>query len=267
MAIGRWIVDAATAVHHVTDGVERAETLSRRAVSGARDAARGVVGVHRVGVERRRNLHHAEGTELPANDVVAEIVGAVLGADPAGLPGGAFAAPPAPTPPRGISDREIALVLLEAGFAEFRADVEPRVDEPGAPATRAQWWSADALPVLSDWEAFRAHASSWVERAATEWSTYEDWLTVLRQLRSGARAQGLLLSSHEPGRLPETVFERGARGHGSKIEAAWTIGRVLLYTAVGGAGLLSLWALARDLRGRGEQSTSPMTTTNPGGRT
>ena len=87
-------------------------------------------------------------------------------------------------------------------------------------------------------------------RLAVDWSTYEAWLALLRSLRSGARAHGLVLETPEPERLPATMFERGALGSGSRVEAAWTLGKVMLYTAIGLAGAASLVSIAKDIKGR-----------------
>jgi len=82
--------------------------------------------------------------------------------------------------------------------------------------------------------------ASWARRTATTWSTYEDWLDRIRDLRSSARAHGLVLSSPEPADLPRTVYQRAASGCGSDGEAWWTLGRVALYTTVGIFGVLTL---------------------------
>jgi len=146
------------------------------------------------------------------------------------------------------ADREAALAAIDLGIARFRADVEPRAAAVDAPPARAQWWRVEVMPMLFEWSAFRARQADWVMRTATEWSTYEAWVSLLRALRSGARAQGLALTSPEPADLPRTLFERGGRGTGGQIEAAWTIGRVLLYTAIGVAGAVGVYTVARDAR-------------------
>jgi len=217
---GRWVVDAADRVSRVSQGISDAEELARRASTGTRRAGHGLSGVHRIGVaERVRRSSPAVGDAI--------VGGALYHTD---------------------ADRAAAVAAIDVAFGQFRGDVEARATGPGTPPARAQWWDAEVLPTLSDWELFRTHESTWVARAATEWSTYEAWLTVLRNLRSSARAQGLVLTSPEPTRLPQTVFEEGAAGRGGKLEAAWTIGRVLLYTAVGVAGVAGIYSVWRDLR-------------------
>jgi hypothetical protein len=138
-------------------------------------------------------------------------------------------------------DRARAMRVLDAGFAGFRADVEVRATRPEAPPATRQWWTAEVVPELEEWRRFvEAATQSWARRAATAWSTYQDWLARLRELRSLARAHDLVLASPEIVDLPETVYQRAAKGRGSATEAWWTIGRLVLYTAVGAVGVISL---------------------------
>jgi hypothetical protein len=213
VGIFSWAVSTADAVSRVGDGVACAEDLGQRASRGVRGTARGLTGLHRIGVAERARvvvggdlLHHSD------------------------------------------DDRERALAIVDLGLARLRAEVEPIVTAADAPPARAQWWSADVLPMLSDWALFREHQASWMNRLATDWETYLAWRKLLGGLRTGARMQGIALTSPEPERLPETILERGLAGRGSKIEAAWTIGRTLLYTAAGVAGIWGLYAVARDVR-------------------
>lgn len=216
MSFGRWVIGTADSVCRVSEGIDRAESLGRRGFGGARDVVVGADQVRQIGSDRRRIATRAH-------------------SDEAGLH-------------HGDDDREEAVLRLDRWFGEFRADVEPRASVPGTPPHLAQWWRADVLPVLSDWALFRTHQSIWSARLATEWTTYVAWLKQLRILRQEARISGFVLTSPEPTRLPETAFDRGALGTGSRIETAWTIGKVLVYTAVGVAGAASLWAVYRELR-------------------
>ena len=213
MGIFSWAVDTADGLSRVSDGVACAENLGQRASRGVRGTARGLTGLHRIGVAERSRvvvggdlIHHSD------------------------------------------DDRERALAIVDLGLAQLRAEVEPIATAAGARPALAQWWSADVLPMLSDWALFRAHQSSWASRIATEWETYLAWRKLLGVLRTGARMQGIALASPEPDRLPETIVERGLAGRGSGIETAWTIGRTLLYTAVGLAGIWGLYAVIRDVR-------------------
>lgn len=220
MGVGRWVVGAARTATEVSEGVAHAEGLAGRAARGVGYLGRGARGLHRTGLAYRHQDTRASGDAVRS--------------------GAAFY--------HTDEDREAALASLGAGFAGLRADVEPWATSPGAPAARAQWWELDARPALNDWLLFRDHQGSWVNRVATDWSTYEAWMTVLHGLRSSARAQGLALASPEPVRLPRTAEELGRAGEGSPLEAAWTLGKVLLYTAVGFAGVASLYTVWRDLR-------------------
>ena len=226
MSAGRRILDAADAVTRVSDGVLRAEDLGSRASRGSRGAARGFSEIHRVGIAGRRRIAEARtGTEDATS---SEVVGGALYHDDA--------------------DREAALAAIDLGFARFRADIEPRATAIDTPPARTQWWRVEVSPMLDEWMTFRAKQANWVTRTATEWSTYEAWASLLRALRSGARVQGLALMSPEPVDLPRTMFERGSTGRGGPIEAAWTIGRVLLYTAIGVAGAVGVYTVAKDAR-------------------
>lgn len=217
MTLGRW-TELLLAAGRVSDGIERVESLGTRAASGTRDLLRSTTVGWRAGVNGRGALAH----ERAARDT------------------GVF---------HGDDDKERALAALDRAFDRFRADVEPRASSVGAPPARAQWWRADVVPVLSDWRLFREHqGSSWVNRLATEWSTYEAWMTRLRLLRTEARVQGMALESPEPDPLPETIFDRGGHGTGSRLDTAWTLGRVVLYAAVGAAGVWSLYTVYRDAR-------------------
>lgn len=227
MSAGRWILGAADAVTRVSDGLSRADDLGARAARGSRGAARGLSGLHRVGIaERRRVADRASGRADASADAVTS--GALYHSD---------------------ADRESAISAIDLALSRFRADVEPRATAIDAHPARAQWWRAEVLPVFADWSVFRVQQADWIARAATDWSTYEGWLALVRGLRSGARAQGIVLTSPEPTSLPRTVFEEGALGRGGQLEAAWTVGRVLLYTAIGVAGAVGVYTVARDARG------------------
>lgn len=220
MTLGRWVIGTADSVCRVSEGIDRAESMGRRAIDGGRDVIVGADRVRRIGAANR----------------AAQLEGDA----------GFF---------HGDGDKESALAMLDRWFGEFRADVEPRASGIETHPALAQWWRMSVLPVLSDWALFRVHqSSSWTHRLATEWSTYVAWLKQIRILRAEARVGGLVLASPEPTRLPETIFDRGTSGTGSRLETAWTLGRVLVYTAIGVAGAASLWAIYRELRSHEEAS-------------
>mgnify|MGYP001578249226 CR=1 FL=1 len=216
MGFGRWVIDASTSAAIVSDGVDRAESLGRLAVTGVSRLGRGASIVHAHGNRSRRDV---------ADQVL--IGGELYHSD---------------------DDREHALAELDREIGRLRAEIEPRASAVAAPPALAQWWRIDVLPTLAEWATFREHQASWFHRLATEWAVYETWLGKIRSIRSGARTLGITLAGPEPQALPRTVFERGAAGSGSTLASAWTVGRVLLYTAVGIAGVLSLRTVWRELR-------------------
>ncbi len=163
-------------------------------------------------------------------------------------------------------DRARAMRILDEGFAGLQMDVEPRATAAGAPAATRQWWSVEVAPTLEEWRVFADQATqSWARRAATAWSTYEDWTRRLYQLRSLARAHNLVLASPEPVDLPSTLYQRAQRGRGSPAEAWWTLGRFALYTAVGVAGVLSLRQIMKR-PSPASKTLLPRSTDGPSGR-
>jgi hypothetical protein len=115
-------------------------------------------------------------------------------------------------------------------------------DQPGA-STRAQWLAADVTPTLEEWNAFVTHEGrSWWTKLATSWETFEQWWDRLKQLRSLARAHGIMLQSAEPVPLPKTIWQQGAEGRGSEATAilgVLKIGALAALTIMGAAGLFS----------------------------
>jgi len=138
-------------------------------------------------------------------------------------------------------DRVRALIQIDADLTNVIADLAPLMSSPEVPAATSQWWTSEVLPIVADWQLFRDHeARSWVERSATDWSAYVAWIDAIRAVRSSARSHGIALSTPDPASLPETVFERGARGRGGFGESIWTIGRALLYAAIGVTGFVGM---------------------------
>jgi hypothetical protein len=143
-----------------------------------------------------------------------------------------------------VADRTRALATLSTSFQALSSDLAvwqtANHDLPQATAT-AQWIAADVTPTLDEWRQFVAHESrSWWSRLATNWETFEEWLTRLRQLRSMARAHGIMLQSAEPVDLPRTIWQRGAEGKGSEAAAllgVLKIGAGALLTVMGIVGI------------------------------
>lgn len=143
-----------------------------------------------------------------------------------------------------VADRTRVLSMLSTSFQSLSSDLAvwqtANRDLPQATST-AQWIAADVTPTLDEWRQFVEHESrSWWSKLATNWETYEEWLTRLRQLRSMARAHGILLQSAEPVDLPKTIWQRGAEGKGSEAAAllgVLKIGAGALLTIMGIVGV------------------------------
>jgi hypothetical protein len=146
-----------------------------------------------------------------------------------------------------VPDRERAIAQISTGFKTLASDLAvwmfSNTDQPGASA-RAQWMAADVTPTLEEWNAFVAHeGKSWWTKVATSWETFEQWWDRLKQLRSLARAHGILLQSTEPVPLPKTIWQQGAEGKGSEATAilgVLKIGALVTLTLMGAAGFLTV---------------------------
>lgn len=145
-----------------------------------------------------------------------------------------------------VSDRRRAIAQISTGFRTLSSDLAvwmmSNSDQSGASA-RAQWLAADVTPTLEEWNAFVSHEeTSWWTRLATSWDTFEQWWDRLKQLRSLARAHGIMLQSAEPVPLPKTIWQQGAEGKGSEATAilgVLKIGALSALAIMGAAGLLS----------------------------
>lgn len=142
----------------------------------------------------------------------------------------------------GISDKRDALELLRAGYGDLRADLAK-----GAPAGTT---AADSvLATLHAFDLFyeRELDSAFI-RWATEWATYQAWWQRLRSLREAARAAGVAITSPEPPPLPKTVWQRGAEGIGSRIDAALYLGRGAAFFTMTTMGVWGLFTALRSIR-------------------
>lgn len=151
-----------------------------------------------------------------------------------------------------VSDRARAITTLSTGFQALSNDLAvwqtANKDLPSATAT-AQWLHADVTPTLDEWREFvEREGRSWWTKLATNWETFEEWGNRLRQLRSLARAHGIVLQSVEPAELPKTIWQKGAEGKGSEATAllgVLKIGAAAVLTVMGVAGI---FAVVRELR-------------------
>lgn len=145
------------------------------------------------------------------------------------------------------ADRTRAIATLSTGFKSLSNDLAvwqmANKELPTTTAT-AQWLDADVTPTIEEWNLFAMQATgSWWRKVATSWDTFENWMLRLRQLRSLARAHGVVLQSSEPPPLPKTVFQRSEEGNGSEGAAmlgALKIGAATVLTIMGAVGVLAV---------------------------
>lgn len=152
------------------------------------------------------------------------------------------------------ADRERALAQLSTNFCALANDlIVWQTSNKGHPkASRiAQWLVADVIPTLEEWNQFAAYeAKSWWTKIATSWETFEQWWHRLKQLRSTARAHGILLQSVEPVPLPKTIWQRSEEGKGSEATAILGVLKIGALTALGLLGAAGLYSAIRNLGGR-----------------
>lgn len=218
--------DTATSV---TDNVERISDLGARASRGLSGTLRGGVKLHRAAeTARGRAQVHSAG----------EIV-------------------------HGDGDRLRALAQLETDWLAFGRDVAAAAAAPDAPAPLVSWASANVVPTIAEWEVFRSNESAgWSTRFATSWDAFEGWLLRLRRLRELARLSGVILTSPEPIDLPKTIWQKGEHGSGGEASTLWTMLKLVVYAAVGITGVVTLYAVARDVKG-GLSASTPAESDEP----
>ena len=152
------------------------------------------------------------------------------------------------------ADRDRAIAQLSTGFRALASDLAvwqlSNKDHPDANKT-AQWLAADVTPMLEEFNAFVAREKkSWWTKIATSWETFEGWWDRLKQLRSLARAHGVLLQSADPSPLPKTIWQHGAEGTGSEATAILGVLKIGAFTALGLMGAAGLYAAIRSLSAR-----------------
>lgn len=141
----------------------------------------------------------------------------------------------------GVSDKRDALVVLRTGYDDLRRDLLA-----AAPTGHIADSIRDSLANFDLF--FDRESDSVLIRWATEWPTYQAWWARLRELREECRAAGIPLSSADPPPLPSTVWQRGADGTGSRLDAALSLARGSAYTVMGLMGMWGLFAALRSLR-------------------
>ena len=157
-----------------------------------------------------------------------------------------------------VADRDRALAQLSTSFRALASDLAvwqtSNKDHPDASQT-AQWIAADVTPTLEEWNQFVEHEKrSWWTKLATSWETFEQWWDRLKQLRSMARAHGIMLQSAEPVPLPKTIWQRSEEGKGSEATAILGVLKIGALTALGILGAAGLYAAIRNLGARARAS-------------
>ncbi len=148
----------------------------------------------------------------------------------------------------GDEDKISAVTAMDQALTALRDQVRASATQAGAAKLLSSWWADELEPAIARWEAFKASQGEWIARFATDWSTYQAWYARILALRSEARIAGAPISGPPPRELPQTIFERGSSGTGTRVEALWTSGKVVLYTALGIAGIWGLYAVAKDAK-------------------
>ena len=147
----------------------------------------------------------------------------------------------------GPGDRKAAIAQLTSDFAAFQNDLATNAVKPDD----ARWALDAVLPILTEWHAFAIKvAGSELAPWMTEWSTLEQWQERLVRLRELALTRGIALHSAAPVPLPETIWERGGSGSGSKADVLLGLLKWSVYAAVGVLGVASLYAVIRDVKGK-----------------
>jgi hypothetical protein len=154
----------------------------------------------------------------------------------------------------GDGDRKRALAQLTTEWHAFAADIVNATKTPDVKPSFVTWAALYVAPTLAEWDAFERNESTWSARFATDWQTFEAWQFRLRQLRELARIQGATLASPEPVTLPRTIWQKGERGSGDSADVLWTMLKTIVYAAVAVTGVVTLYAVARDVRGTKDPS-------------
>lgn len=155
-----------------------------------------------------------------------------------------------------VTDRESAIAAISTGFRALANDLavwqEANTDHPEASAT-AQWLAADVTPTIEEWNQFVAHEKrSWWARVATNWETFEGWLSRLKQLRSLARTRGITLQSAEPQPLPKTIWQRSEEGKGSEAASILGVLKIGALSVIAVMGAVGFYTSLRSLRSRAQ---------------
>lgn len=157
-----------------------------------------------------------------------------------------------------VADRERAIAHLSTSFSALVNDLavwqtsNSRLPEA---SKTAQWLAADVTPALQEWNQFvTREKKSWWTKLATSWETFEQWWDRLRQLRSMARAHGVVLQSIEPVPLPKTIWQLSEEGKGSEATAVLGVIKIGALTTLGLLGAAGLYSAVRALGTRAREA-------------
>jgi len=153
-----------------------------------------------------------------------------------------------------VADREHAIAYLSTGFRALVSDLAiwqaSNKDHPDA-SVNAQWFAADVTPTLEEFNAFAEYErKSWWRKLATSWETFENWWDRLKQLRSLARAHGIMLQSAELLPLPKTIWQKSEEGKGTEATAILGVLKIGAFTMLGIMGVAGLFGAVRNLRSK-----------------
>lgn len=153
-----------------------------------------------------------------------------------------------------VADRERAISQLSTGFQALTSDLVvwqmANASQPDS-GTFAQWLASDVTPTLEEFAAFAEHERrSWWTKLATTWETFEGWWDRLKQLRSLARAHGVVLQSVEPTPLPQTIWQKSDEGKGSEVTAVLGVLKLGVIGVLGIMGAAGAYAAIKSLRSR-----------------
>lgn len=145
----------------------------------------------------------------------------------------------------GPGDRRAVLEALSVDFAALGNDVTHRATSP----SDAAWALVDIVPAIAAWSDFaQRERASTIGAMLTDWKVFERWRERLVRLRELCRARGIALESPEPGKLPETIWERGEHGTGSGLDRWFTLAKWAVYAGIGLVGFASLYSALRTTR-------------------
>jgi hypothetical protein len=158
----------------------------------------------------------------------------------------------------GASDRASALAQIGLDMRALHDELERVALDPHVPPATLIWIASDARAAWLEWLALvQRIAQSKLVAYATEWTVYETWWARLQRLREMARLRGIELTSSEPMPLPETVWQRGARGKGAGLDVWMTLGKTAVFGMMTLSGIVGFYAILRSMRSKPNDQANP----------